>query len=179
MRKKIFIVSTSLRSGSNSNAMADAFLKGAVEAGHRVCKVSLQDMQIQFCNGCLLCQKTGSCVIQDALSPLLEDMRHSDVIVFATPIYFQDISGQLKTLLDRSTSLYFSDYMLKEVYLLISFSDTDTSSAEHASTTIKNWANALGIQLAGTVMGIGLDKAEDFRAVPQILEAAYQMGREV
>ena len=178
MRKNVLIISASCRSGGNSDAIADSFLKGAVDAGHQVCKVSLRGMQIQFCNGCLLCQSTGICAISDDLSPVLEDMRRSDVIVFSTPIYFQDISGQLKTLLDRSNALYFSDHNIKDIYLLLSYSDLDNSLADHALHTVKNWVNAFhGTRFAGSIKGCGLDKLGDFQNAPQILEAAYQMGK--
>ena len=61
--KKILIISTSLRSQSNSHAMAEEFAKGAEAAGNEVELISLRDKEIKFCKGCLACQKTGKCVI--------------------------------------------------------------------------------------------------------------------
>ena len=63
--KKVIIISTSLRPGSNSHAMAEQFAKGAEAAGHQVEFVSLRGKEIKFCVGCLSCQKTGACVIKD------------------------------------------------------------------------------------------------------------------
>ena len=159
--------------------MADAFLRGAADAGHQVCKASLRGRQIRFCDGCLLCQSAGACTIADDLTPVLEDMRRSDAVVFATPLYFQDISGQLKALLDRSTSLYFNDCQIRDVYLLVSFSDSDAAFADHAEKSVKNWAAAFQkIRFAGAVRGCGLDRAGDFQKAPSFLEAAYQLGRQ-
>ena len=53
--KKVIIISTSLRPGSNSHAMAEQFAKGAEAAGHQVEFVSLRGKEIKFCVGCLSC----------------------------------------------------------------------------------------------------------------------------
>lgn len=58
---------------------------------------------INYCKGCLGCVSSGECVIHDDMSGILEDMVDADVIVFASPIYFNTISGQMKTMIDRLT----------------------------------------------------------------------------
>ena len=63
--KNVIVISTSLRPGSNSHALAEQFAKGAEAAGHQVELVSLRGKEIKFCIGCLSCQKTGACVIKD------------------------------------------------------------------------------------------------------------------
>ena len=128
MGKKILVISTSLREGSNSDLLAEAFLKGAREVGHKVEKVSLKDKTIGFCKGCLACQKTGNCVIRDDAGGIVEKMLHADVLVFATPVYYYEMSGQMKTLLDRANPLYTADYAYRAVYLLATAADED----EHA-----------------------------------------------
>ena len=51
--KKIIVISTSLRTGSNSDMLADQFIEGARAAGHEVEKISLTGKDIKFCRGCL------------------------------------------------------------------------------------------------------------------------------
>ena len=58
--KKIIVISTSLRTGSNSDMLADQFIEGARAAGHEVEKISLTGKDIKFCRGCLACQKLGT-----------------------------------------------------------------------------------------------------------------------
>lgn len=55
--KKVIIISTSLRTGSNSDMLANQFIEGAKAAGHEVEKISLAEKDIKFCKGCLACQK--------------------------------------------------------------------------------------------------------------------------
>lgn len=68
MGKKVTVISTSLRHGSNSAVLADAFAMGASEAGNEVTLISLTGKDIHFCTGCLACQKTGKCVIHDDMN---------------------------------------------------------------------------------------------------------------
>lgn len=72
MKKKILVLSTSPRRGGNSDTLADAFLSGAREAGHEAEKICLCDEALQFCRGCLACQKTKRCVIHDGVEAILE-----------------------------------------------------------------------------------------------------------
>ena len=57
--KRVVVISTSLRRGSNSDMLADKFAEGAKAAGNDVEKISLVGKNIQFCKGCLGCQKLG------------------------------------------------------------------------------------------------------------------------
>ena len=62
--KKVVVISTSLRPGSNSHALAEQFEEGAKSAGNEVELISLK----WNCIGCLSCQKTGACVFKDDLA---------------------------------------------------------------------------------------------------------------
>ena len=108
--KKVIVISTSLRPGSNSHALAEQFAKGAEAAGHQVELVSLRGKEIKFCIGCLACQKTGACVIKDDVPAIMESVLNADVVCWATPIYYYEMSGQMKTLIDRMNAMYPKDY---------------------------------------------------------------------
>lgn len=106
MSKKVLVISTSLRRHSNSHALAEEFAKGAKEAGHQVELISLIGRQIEYCVGCLSCQRTGQCVIEDDANLIAEKMLKADVVCYATPIYYYEMAGQMKTLLDRMNPLF-------------------------------------------------------------------------
>ena len=101
MNKKVFIVSSTLRKNGNSDVLAEEFARGARENGNEVTKVNVRDMDLKFCIGCLSCNRTHKCVIQDRMNELYDTVQNSDVLVFATPVYYYAVSGQLKTFLDR------------------------------------------------------------------------------
>ena len=104
MQKNVLILSTSLRVGGNSDSLAKAFAEGAKEAGHQVELVSLAKKNIGFCKGCLACQSKKKCVILDYANEITEKMAQADVLVFATPVYYYGMSGQMKTMLDRANA---------------------------------------------------------------------------
>lgn len=79
--KTVLIISTSPRKGGNSEILADAFAKGAREAGHQAEKICLYDKSISFCKGCLVCQKTQRCVIRDDADVIARKMKNADVLV--------------------------------------------------------------------------------------------------
>ena len=74
MARHVLILSASLRAGSNSEALANAFAGGARAAGHTVELVSLRGKNIAFCRGCLACQTLGRCVIGDDAVAITEKM---------------------------------------------------------------------------------------------------------
>ena len=116
--KNILILSTSPRKNGNSEMLAREFARGAEQAGHNVELISLHDKTIGFCKGCLACQKTQRCVIHDDADAIVRKMKDAEVIAFATPIYFYEMCGQMKTLLDRANALFASDYAFRDIYLL-------------------------------------------------------------
>ena len=85
--KKIIVISTSLRHGSNSDMLAEKFLEGALSAGNSVEKISLVGKNIQFCRGCMACQGLGRCAIKDDVNDIMAKVLRADVVVWTTPIY--------------------------------------------------------------------------------------------
>ena len=112
---------------------------GARAAGHTVEVISLRGKNIAFCRGCLACQTLGRCVIDDDTVAITEKMQHADVIVFATPIYYYEMSGQLKTLLDRANALFPSDYAFRDIYLLASATEDEPDTDERAIHGLEGW----------------------------------------
>ena len=179
MTKNILVISSSLRNRSNSEILADAFIKGAEAAGHNVEKVSLKNKSIAFCKGCLACQKIGTCVIKDDAPAITEKMCQADVIVFATPVYYYGMSGQLKTMLDRANALFTADYKFHEIYALISAAEDEPYTPEKTITGIQGWIDCFeNVKLAGTVFAGGVTAENDI-AGHQALKEAEELGKNV
>lgn len=176
MKKNVLIISSSLRKNSNSEMMSDEFMRGAEEAGHHVEKVSLRDKAIAYCKGCFACQKTGRCVIHDDADWIAQKMLKAEVIVFATPVYYYEMSGQMKTMLDRANPLFQADYAFRNIYLLAAAADDDEAASDGALNGLKGWISCFEkAQLAGLVFAGGVDAAGEIKAHPALNEA-YKMG---
>jgi multimeric flavodoxin WrbA len=103
---KIFAVSGSPRKDKgNTDRILKPFLEGAKEAGAEVELVYVHGMNIKPCNGCNACwlKTPGRCIQKDDMTPMLDKVRESEVIVVASPIYVGGVTGQTKTFLDRMT----------------------------------------------------------------------------
>lgn len=179
MSKNILVISTSMRKGGNSETLADAFIKGAEESGNKVEKVALYDKAIAFCKGCLACQKTQRCVIHDDADIIVQKMLAADVIVFATPVYYYEMSGQMKTLLDRANPLYTSDYAFRDVYLLATAAEKEEYAVEGSLKGISGWVECFPkSRLAGTVFAGGVDRIGAIKG-HTALNRAYEIGKSV
>ncbi|WP_286684289.1 flavodoxin family protein [Collinsella sp. UBA1693] len=179
MSKEVLIVSSSPRKGSNSEMLADAFAKGAREAGHSVETVRLREKQLGFCKGCLACLKLGRCVIQDDAVDITAKMHDADVLVFATPVYYYSVCGQLKTMLDRANPLFDSDCAFTEAYLLSTAAEDEPATFDGAKTAVQGWVDCFPrCTLAGTVFAGGVNDAGEIAGHPA-LEQARRMGMEI
>ena len=177
--KKVIVISTSLRAGSNSDMLADQFIEGARSAGNEVEKIALAGKNIQFCKGCLACQKLGRCVIKDDVNDIVVKVLEADVVCWATPIYYYEMSGQMKTLIDRMNAMYPKDYRFRDVYLL----STATENAEHvpqrAVAGLTGWIDCYPkSRLVGTLFCGGVTMPRDIKDNPKLQEA-YKMGKEL
>ncbi|MBR0355051.1 MAG: flavodoxin family protein [Oscillospiraceae bacterium] len=177
MSKKVLIVSASPRKNSNSEALALAFAEGAKAAGHEVDFVSLRGKTVNFCRGCFVCQEKQRCVIRDDADAICQKALTADVLVFATPIYYYEMSGQLKTLLDRLNPLFPSDYAFRDVYLLTAAAEDEEQVPQRAINGVEGWIECFErARLAGTVFLGGVTECGESAAHPEKLQAARALG---
>ena len=173
MSKKVLIISSSPRKGGNSETLAAAFAKGAQEAGHQVETVFLREKQVGFCKGCLACLKLGHCVIQDDAVEIAAKMHDANVLVFATPVYYYCVSGQLKTMLDRANPLFGTDYVFTKAYLLATAAEAEPVTVEGTVKAVQGWVDCFPrCQLVETVFAGGVNDIGDIVGHPA-LERAY------
>lgn len=179
MSKKVLVISTSLRRNSNSHALAEEFAKGAKEAGHQVELLSLIGRQIEYCVGCLSCQGTGQCVIEDDANLIAEKMLEADVVCYATPIYYYEMAGQMKTLLDRMNPLFSADYKFRDVYMLSTAADDGPHVADRAVNGLEGWIECFAkAELAGSLFAGGVTGPGEITNHPALAKA-YDMGKNI
>ena len=179
MNKKVLILSSSPRKGGNSETLAAAFAKGALEAGNQVETVYLREKQYGFCKGCLACQKLGHCVIKDDAVEIAAKMHDADVLVFATPVYYYSVSGQLKTMLDRANPLFGTDYAFTKAYLLAAAAEDEPETVAGSEKAVQGWVDCFDrCEMAGTVFAGGVTDVGEIAGHPA-LEKAHQMGKKI
>jgi hypothetical protein len=178
--KKVLVISTSPRKGGNSEILCDEFIKGTTDSGHIAEKVVLYDKQIGFCIGCFACQKTKKCVIKDDASKIVEKMLQTDIIVFATPVYFYDMCGQMKTLLDRSNPLFPSDYQFRDIYLIATAADDVKTCTDGTIKGMEGWVQCFEkATLRGILCGLNVLEIGEIKNQSDKMAEAYEMGKAV
>lgn len=178
--KKVVIISSSLRTQSNSDLLAQAFAQGAEAAGHQAELISLRDKELKFCKGCLACQTNKKCVISDDASALLDTVGSADVLVLATPIYYYAVCGQLKTFLDRMNPLFAAGHHYRSVYLLATAAEDAASAVDGAIKEVQGFIDCFdGVELKGVLRATGLTEAGAASDRPDYLSRARKMGEDV
>ena len=98
----IVVLSGSPRKGANTDTMVEAFAETAREGGHTVEVIRVASKKIAGCLGCQYCfAHEGVCVQKDDMANVVESLKDTDMVVFASPIYWFDITAQEKTAIDR------------------------------------------------------------------------------
>ena len=176
MSKNVLIISSSPRQGGNSDILCDEFLRGARESGHNAEKISLKDKKINYCNACGFCYSNGTCAINDDMAEIIEKMKKADTIVFASPIYFYAISGQMKTFIDRLCSGY-TQIKNKEFYYILTAADSASDTIHNALGEFQGLMACMENPVEkGYIFGGGVWKKGEIIGT-QYLQRAYEMGK--
>ena len=177
---KVLVITTSLRANSNSDVLAQRLMQGATDAGHDVKLVSLKGKELRFCIGCLSCQKTQKCVLRDDAVEIAEKVKNADTLVFVTPIYYYEMCGQMKTLLDRLNPLYPSDYRFRKVYMLSVAAEDEDEVPEKAVSGLQGWVDCFEkAELAGSLFCGGITAPGEATDKSEAQARAYQFGKDL
>ena len=113
---KIVTLLGSPRSQGNSTAIARRFQDTAVNLGAEIRTFELNRLTYRGCQGCYACkEKLDHCILNDDLTTVLTAAAESDVVVLASPVYFGDVTSQLKGFIDRSYSYLKPDYLTNPI----------------------------------------------------------------
>ena len=118
--QKIIIIDGGPRKNFNTASMLKKFAEGAMSVSDKieVKNVRLYGLDYKGCMSCMVCKIKGKasnvCKFKDALTPVLEEIAEADGLVLGSPIYFGDVTGQMRTFLERLAFpwLSYNDYSL-------------------------------------------------------------------
>ena len=150
---KITVLNGSPRK-QNTAAMAEAFAEGARAAGHEVEVLQVGKMKI---NGCLACEYchgkgAGQCVQKDDMEKVMPAYKDCDMIVFASPIYYFDMTAQLSAAIQRVYAIGKPTKATKAALLL---SSASPNPFEGAIATYKSMIGYMGLEDVGVITAAG------------------------
>ena len=182
MDKRILILNGSPRKNGNTSRLVKEFERGAVAAGNTSTEFFLESLEINGCKGCFggHSSRACPCVQNDSMSEIYPVAKASDVVVFASPLYYWNVSGQLKKTIDRLFALEEGDgqelrgHGRSGILIMAAegngFEDV-TLYFDHLMEHLQ-WGN-LGHVLAGGVNDIG-----DIEGKSE-LKQAYELGKSI
>jgi hypothetical protein len=158
----------------NTALILGPFLEGMREAGAEVELLYTSKLDIKPCLGCFSCwiKTPGRCVHEDDMSGILVKLREADIWVWATPLYFDGVSGPLKNLIDRLTPLLRSNCGLWEME---NFDPLVAHIAAVCQHVKREFAGALLRPHGGTLR----DLLKLGEPVDDVLDAAREAGRQL
>ena len=182
MGKKIVILNGSPRKNGNTSALVKSFTAGAEEAGHTVTEFFLDHMHIHGCKGCFGGDsgREYPCVQRDDMAQIYPAVKGCDVIVLATPLYYWNMSGQLRTAVDRLFALEEGDENLlrghgRSSALLMAAEGHDF---EDVLTYYRHLMEHLRWKDLGHVLAGGNGEVGDINGKPE-LQRAYELGKSI
>lgn len=176
-KMKIVVLTGSPRKNGNSAHLANQFIKGAEEAGHEVFRFDCALQKVNYCTGCLACGYNGPCVIRDDFDLLSPHLVAADMIVFATPVYYYGISGQLKTVIDRFNAFnnHIKDKNKKSAFMTVC-ANASAVTTEPILHHYKALCGYLGFEDMGTVVAPGVYQEGDVEKT-DYGQQAYLLGK--
>jgi multimeric flavodoxin WrbA len=170
------------RKGGNTDILADEFLRGAAEAGASAEKVYLDDFLIRPIGEVddRPAERTDPRPGDDYLA-VLERFLAADVVCFASPVYWQGVTAQLKCFLDRLSCYrcrpeYRARFRGKGFAVLTAFGQKDPDHGKWVIEPIKVGVRIMGGRYLGEV-SVSVAKKAAVRALPRALQAAYDLGK--
>ena len=179
MAKKIVILNGSPRRKGNTSALVNAFTEGAEKAGHSVTEFFLDGMNIHSCKGCFGGHSSQECpcVQKDDMCEIYPAVKTCDVIVLATPLYYWNMSGQIRTAIDRLFALEEGDGNLlrghnRSCALLMA---AEGNRFDDVLTYYDHLAEHLQWNNLGSVLAGGNGDVGDIKGKPE-LQKAFALG---
>ncbi len=176
---KIVILTGSPHKNGTSNTLVNEFIKGAEENGHVIKRLDIPFLKIHPCIGCESCGMNGPCVFNDDMPDILDAILESDMIVFATPIYYFGFSAQIKSAIDR---FYSKNGRIQSKHLKSVFIATAWNNDEVVMSGIKKHIDILIDYLNLDNQGLILAKGYGYPGASSekyYKEEAYNLGKRV
>jgi multimeric flavodoxin WrbA len=177
-RPTVVAVIGSPRRRGNTATLVEAALGELEGSGCACTRIVLADKHIEFCSGHVFCGERA-CPHDDDMAGILEQVYAADGLILATPIYYENVSGQMKTFMDRNATRYYGGEQLapKVVGLIAVAGESDaedTLAAMRRFLTLSNPEEPPLVALGGLA-----DKPGDAAQDAELMASARALGRSV
>ncbi len=159
---------------SNTRRLAAFVLGGAADSGAETEMIDLADHRVTPCTACEGCSLTGTCVFDDDVVALIARMQEADAVIFGSPVYIDNITGQMKVFFDRLADAI--HYQVLAGKFGCSVATTFESGGDDIVAYQNHVLNYLGVLSVG---GISIATAGEAKAVEDAGPEARALGRKL
>ncbi|MFP4476184.1 MAG: flavodoxin family protein [Desulfatibacillaceae bacterium] len=177
------------RKGGNTDILLDTVLEAAAGAGAETDAIYARKLRISGCVECNKCDETGQCVIDDAMQDIYPRLSAADAIVMSAPIFFYNVPGQLKLLIDRVQPMWArrvlegktpgQGHSSGQGYLIAVGATRGKNLFEGTELTAKYFYDALDMEYKGGLFYRKVETKGEIREHPDALREAGELGRRI
>jgi len=176
----ILAISGSPRPNGNTNYLVDEALSAAQKAGASTSKFVLSEMNIKPCLAHDKCYSFKRCAQNDDICTMLDKYLEADGVIMATPVYYFNISAQMKIFIDRNyfVSVKRMHPKAKTVGIIVVAESEGIEDTVHTLTQFIDWTFRVSPVNRFIVTGYAT-RAGDIRREAEVIEKAQEMGRKM
>ena len=176
---KIIAIIGSMRKGNSFSmvqSVVDTFLNADVELE----VIHLKDISIGFCDGCLSCDETGTCHLNDDMTSIVQKVKEADGLVLASPARWSLLSGEMKTFMDRLNPLAAIEALADKKAIVFAVGQTkeeEDHSISIAAESMVSFCENAGIEVVDKVLAYGclMENEVDKESILRCTEAAMHL----
>lgn len=146
--KKILLINSSNRKNNTYNLLL-SIEKLLINKGFSTEIISLKDYKLNFCHGCEICVMNGGCFIKDDANIIMNKIIECDGLIIGTPVYLNNMTGILKSFIDRTCSWFHRSPVAQKPTLLLA--NTQGSGIKNTLNSIEESLIQWGVALGGTI----------------------------
>jgi len=188
MKVKVVGIYGSPRKECNSDLLLDSALRGAQEKAIEVERIYVRDLEISGCIECGVCEKSGTCAIEDDMQDVYHLLDSADVIILCSPIFFYGLTSQGKALIDRGQAMWSRKKLSNgksgeknaswgRGYLIAVGATRGRNLFKGAQMIARYFFDALNIEYSGGLFFPGIESRGAVEEHPEALQNAYDLGK--
>jgi multimeric flavodoxin WrbA len=174
----------------NSAAIAKKFCETAIKRGAKVQSWVLNKLNFRGCQACYGCKdKSDKCVIKDDLTEVLDTVPNSDMLVLASPVYYGDVSAQLKAFIDRTYSFLVPDYVQatkihrlegdKTFVMILTQGSADKEAFKDIFPRYSTFFKWMGFEKSELIHACGIMEPSDLKSREDIFKQAEDLAEKL
>lgn len=176
---KVIVFQGSPRKNGNCDILVDEIINSAEENGVEIVKYFLDDLNIEPCHACEHCGDGIDCKVDDDGAKLISEMLDADAFVFASPIYYGQMSAQLKTFTDRFYSISRNPQKSlegKKAILIFTYGAPDGVYDQYIEATKNSPFGHVGMDVVDILAVGGIQPAGAVKELVDVISKAKEIG---